>query len=203
MSAAAQRLQSIEINLLQMRQEEHVSGSNMLRNVFLIAFAVIITGMGWLYFNAKSDIKQTNAALEKVNAQIKEGQAKLDSSPTAGGVADFVALPQSLSSSRPNPSEVLDKLTALMPFASNLTTLSFGDGSMLKVTGNFASTEDVVSFMQAAKSSSSFTFIASSGMTKLPAVPEDKNVAAAVEPPLPVIQATFDLQYKADTGKKG
>jgi Tfp pilus assembly protein PilN len=203
MSAATQKLQSIEINLLQMRQEESTGTSPLLRNVLIAAMAVVIGGMGWMYASAKSDIKKTNAALEKVNAQIKEGQAKLASSPTAGGVADFTGLPQQLSASRPNASEVLDKLTALMPLASNLTSLSFGDGNKLKVTGNFASTEDVISFMQAAKASSLFTLVSSSGMNKVSVVPEDKNAPAATDPPLPVIQATFDLQYKADTGKKG
>ncbi|MFK7696063.1 PilN domain-containing protein [Paenibacillus sp. HJGM_3] len=203
MSAPTQRLLSLEINLLQMRQEEQTAGSPLLRNLAIVALVVIVAGMGWMYFDAKAEIKKTNAALDKVNAQIKEGQAKLASSPTAGGAADFAQLPQSLSASRPNPSEVLDKLTALMPLASNLTTLSFGDGNALKVTGNFASTEDVVSFMQAAKSSASFTFVSSSGMTKLPAQPEDKNAVAGADTPLPVIQATFDLTYNADSGKKG
>lgn len=194
---------SIEINLLQQRQEEQTGSSTLLRNVGIALIAVIVAGMGWMYVQMKSDIKATNAALEKVNAQIKEGQAKLASSPTAGGVADFIALPQAISSSRPRATEVLDKLTALMPLSSNLTTLSFGDGNTLKVTGNFATTEDVVSFMQAAKSSSSFNYISASGMTKIAVAAEDKNAPVAADVPLPVIQATFDLQYKTDTGKKG
>lgn len=203
MSSASQKLQSIEINLLQMRQEVNESSGTLLRNVFISAVAIVIAGMGWMYVSTKSEIKQVNTSIEQVNAQIKEGQAKLSSSPTAGSAADFVALPLAISHSKPNALEVLNKLTTLMPLASNLTALSFGDNNRLKVTGNFASTEDVVSFMQAAKSSSQFTLLSTSGMTKIPAVPEDKNPSVVTDPPLPVIQATFDLQFKVVATKKG
>lgn len=203
MNVATRKLQSIEINLLQVRHEDTAAVSPLLRNVFIAALVVVIGGMGWMYASAKAELKKTNTALEKVNAQIKEGQAKIASSPTAGGVADFVALPKQLSDRKPKASEVLDKLSALMPLNSNLTALSFEEGFKIKVTGNFASTEDVITFMQAAKASNWFTLVSSSGMGKIAAVPEDKNAPAGTIPPLPVIQATFDLQFKADTNKKG
>ncbi|WNR42380.1 PilN domain-containing protein [Paenibacillus roseipurpureus] len=203
MSAAMQKLQSIEINLLQMRQDEQTGTSPLLRYVFIGAFLVIVGGMGWMYMSAKSEIKQTNLALERINQQIKEGQTKLAISPTAGGVADFVALPKQLLASKPQATEVLDKLSALMPNASNITALSFGEGNKLKVTGNFATSEDVITFMQATKASASFTLLSSSGMNKIAAVAEDKNAPVVIDPPLPVIQATFELQYKSDATKKG
>ena len=85
-----------------------------------------------MYISSKSDIKKTNAALEQVNLQIKEGQTKLASSPTAGAVADFIAMPKQLLLSKPLATDVLDKLSALMPLTSNLTALSFGDGNKLR-----------------------------------------------------------------------
>lgn len=198
-----QRTQSIEINLLQMRSDEVKGGSPLIPALLVVLFGTAAIAMGWMWMSAKAAISQTNGALERVNAQIKENQAKLANTPTIGGAADFISLPQTLTAGRPNATEVLDKLTPLMPTASNLTTLSFGDGNTLKVTGNFASSEDVISFMQAVKSSSAFSLVATSGMTKIPAVPEDKNAPAATDVPLPVIQATFDLKYTADANKKG
>lgn len=156
-----------------------------------------------MYVSAKSEISQTNKALEQVNAQIKEGQTKLASSPTAGAVADFVALPKQILLSKPVATDVLDKLSALMPLTSNLTSLAFGDENKLKITGNFATSEDVITFMQAAKASASFILLTSSGMNKVAASAEDKNAPLVTDPPLPVIQATFELQYKTDANKKG
>ena len=203
MSAGVQKLQSIEINLLQMRHEEQAGTSPILRYVFMTAIVLVVGSMGWMYISAKSEIKKTNTALEQVNLQIKEGQTKLASSPTAGAVADFIAIPKQLIASKPLATDVLDKLSALMPLTSNLTALSFGDGNKLKVTGNFASSEDVITFMQATKESTSFTLISTSGMNKVASAPEDKNAPAVTVPPLPVIQATFELQYKSDANKKG
>ncbi|KRE93062.1 hypothetical protein ASG89_05995 [Paenibacillus sp. Soil766] len=203
MSAGVQKLQSIEINLLQMRHEEQAGTSPLLRYVFMTAIVLVVGGMGWMYTSAKSELKKTNTALEQVNLQIKEGKSKIASSPTAGAVADFVAMPKQLSASKPMTIDVLDKLSALMPLASNLTALSFGDGNKLKVTGNFASSEDVITFMQATKASASFTLLSTSGMNKVASTPEDKNAPVVTEPPLPVIQATFELQYKSDANKKG
>ncbi len=202
MSAGVQRNQSIEINLLQIRIDEVKSNSPLIPALLILLIATATITMGWMWLSAKSAITQANESLEKVNAQIKESQSKLASTPTLGGAADFIALPQTIRASRPNATEVLDKLTLLMPMASNLTSLSFGDGNTLKVIGNFASTEEVIGFMQAVKSSSNFSLVASSGMTKIPAVPEDKNAPTA-EVPLPVIQATFDLKFTADANKKG
>ncbi|NQX59083.1 PilN domain-containing protein [Paenibacillus qinlingensis] len=203
MSAGVQKLQSIEINLLQMRHEEQTGPSPLLRYVFMTAIVLVVGGMGWMYTNAKSELKQTNKALEQVNQQIKEGQAKIAGSPTAGAVADFIALPNQLNASKPLATDVLDKLSALMPLTSNLTALSFGEGNKLKVTGNFASSEDIITFMQATKASSTFTLISNSGMNKVATAAEDKNAPAATDPPLPVIQATFELQYKSEPYKKG
>ncbi|NOU62948.1 hypothetical protein GC096_02665 [Paenibacillus sp. LMG 31461] len=203
MSAGVQKLQSIEINLLQMRHEEQAGTSPILRYVFLTAIVVVIGGMGWMYTSAKSEIKNTNKALEQVNLQIKESQTKIASSPSAGAVADFVALPKQLLASKPLATDVLDKLSALMPLTSNLTALSFGDGNKVKVTGNFATSEDIITFMQATKASSSFTLISTSGMNKVIAAQEDKNAPVVTDPPLPVIQATFELQYKSEPNKKG
>ncbi|MGG1515069.1 hypothetical protein ABE504_06630 [Paenibacillus oryzisoli] len=200
MSAALPKLQSIEINLLQMRHEEKKGPSPLLRYSLLAVLVLGIGSMGWSYGSAKADIRKTNAALERVNQQIKEGQARLASSPTAGAVSDFIGLPKQLMESRPLASEVLDKLTTIMPLTSNLTSLTFGDGNKLKVTGNFATSEDIVTFMQAAKASVSFTLIGTSGMNKV-AMAEDKNALPVIDPPLPMIQATFDLTYNAD--KKG
>ncbi|OCT14146.1 hypothetical protein A8709_25205 [Paenibacillus pectinilyticus] len=203
MSTAVQKLQSIEINLLQTRQDEQTGTSPTLKYVFIAALVVVVGGMGWMYTSAKSDIKSSNKALEQINLQIKEGQSKLASSPTAGAVADFLALPKQLSASKPLATDVLDKLSALMPLSSNLTALSFGEGNKLKITGNFASSEDIITFMQATKASASFTLLSTSGMTKVVAAAEDKNAPVVIDPPLPVIQATFELQYKTDTNKKG
>jgi Tfp pilus assembly protein PilN len=203
MNAGVQKLQSIEINLLQVRHEEQAGTNPILRYVFLTAIVLVVGGMGWMYINAKSEIKKTNTALEQVNAQIKEGQTKLASSPTAGAVTDFIAIPKLLIASKPVAADVLDKLSALMPLTSNLTALSFGDGNKLKVTGNFATSEDVITFMQATKTSASFTLISTSGMNKVASAPEDKNAPVVTDPPLPVIQATFELQYKSDANKKG
>ncbi|MDR6549541.1 PilN domain-containing protein [Paenibacillus qinlingensis] len=203
MSASVQKLQSIEINLLQMRQEEQTGSSPLLRYVFMAAIVVVVGGMGWMYTTAKSELKKTNAAIEQVNLQIKEGQSKLANSPTVGAVADFIAIPKQIIASKPLATDVLDKLSALMPLASNITALSFGDGNKLKVTGNFASSEDVITFMQATKASTSFTLISTSGMNKLAAAQEDKSATTVIDPPLPVIQATFELQYKSDATKKG
>ncbi|MGO4494465.1 PilN domain-containing protein [Paenibacillus sp. 2RAB27] len=203
MSAGVQKLQSIEINLLQMRHEEQAGTSPILRYVFLTAIVVVVGGMGWMYTSAKSEIKNANKALEQVNLQIKESQTKIASSPSAGAVADFVALPKQLLASKPLATDVLDKLSALMPLTSNLTALSFGDGNKVKVTGNFATSEDIITFMQATKASSSFTLISTSGMNKVIGAQEDKNAPVVAEPPLPVIQATFELQYKSEPNKKG
>ncbi|KRE69209.1 hypothetical protein ASL11_12380 [Paenibacillus sp. Soil750] len=203
MSAGVQKLQSIEINLLQMRQEEQAGTNPILRYVFMTAIVLLVGGMGWMYTSAKSEIKNTNKALEQVNLQIKESQSKLAGSPTAGAVADFVALPKQLIASKPLATDVLDNLSALMPLASNLTALSFGDGNKVKVTGNFASSEDIITFMQATKASSSFTLISTSGMNKVVSTQEDKNAAVVNDLPMPVIQATFELQYKPDANKKG
>jgi hypothetical protein len=196
MSAGVQKLQSIEINLLQMRQEEQAGTNPILRYVFMTAIVLVVGGMGWMYTSAKSEIKNTNKALEQVNLQIKESQSKLAGSPTAGAVADFVALPKQLIASKPLATDVLDNLSALMPLASNLTALSFGDGNKVKVTGNFASSEDIITFMQATKASTS-------GMNKVVSTQEDKNAAVVNDLPMPVIQATFELQYKPDANKKG
>ncbi|CAN7584792.1 hypothetical protein LJR153_004295 [Paenibacillus sp. LjRoot153] len=203
MSAGVQKLQSIEINLLQMRHEEQTGPSPLLRYVFMTAIVLAVGGMGWMYTSAKSELKKTNKALEQVNLQIKESQAKIAGSPTAGAVADFIALPKQLIASKPLATDVLDKLSALMPLTSNLTSLSFGEGNKLKVTGNFATSEDIITFMQATKASSSFTLISSSGMNKVVSAQEDKNAAVVTDLPLPVIQATFEIQYKSDANKKG
>ncbi|CAN7698650.1 PilN domain-containing protein [Paenibacillus sp. LjRoot56] len=203
MSAGVQKLQSIEINLLQMRHEEQAGTSPIFRYVFMTAIVLVVSGMGWMYTSAKSEIKSTNKALEQVNLQIKESQTKIASSPSAGAVADFVALPKQLVASKPLATDVLDKLSALMPLTSNLTALSFGDGNKVKITGNFATSEDIITFMQATKASSSFTLISSSGMNKVISSQEDKNAAVVTEPPLPIIQATFELQYKSEPNKKG
>lgn len=203
MSAGIQKLQSIEINLLQMRHEEQAGTSPILKYVFITVIVLVVGGMGWMYTSAKSEIKKTNTAIEQVNLQIKEGQTKLASSPTAGAVADFVGLPKQLIASKPLATDVLDKLSALMPLTSNLTALSFGDGNKVKVTGNFASSEDIITFMQATKASTSFILISTSGMNKVASAAEDKNAPPATELPLPVIQATFELQYKSDANKKG
>lgn len=169
----------------------------------MTAIVLVVGGMGWMYTSAKSEIKSTNKALEQVNLQIKESQTKIASSPSAGAVADFVALPKQLVASKPLATDVLDKLSALMPLTSNLTALSFGDGNKVKITGNFATSEDIITFMQATKASSSFTLISSSGMNKVISSQEDKNAAVVTEPPLPIIQATFELQYKSEPNKKG
>jgi Tfp pilus assembly protein PilN len=206
MSAPTRRLQSIEINLLQIREEEASGSRSVFPALLLAVLAAAALGMGWMWLDAKAAIAKTNAALEKANAEIKQNEARLASSPTAGGAADFLSLPQKLSASKPNPVDVLDKLTKLMPAASNLTTLTFGDGNALKVTGNFASTEEVISFMQAVKSSAAFSLISTGGMTKIPIAqpaPDDKQAPAAEDAPLPVIQVTFDLKYNADSNKKG
>lgn len=203
MSTAVQKLQSIEINLLQMRQEEQAGTSPILKYVFIAALVMVVGGMGWMYTSAKSEIKSTNKALEQVNAEIKAGQMKLASSPTAGAITDFIAMPKQLIASKPRATDVLDKLSALMPMASNLTSLSFGEGNKLKITGNFASSEDVITFMQATKASNSFIILSTSGMTKVVTAAEDKNAAVVTDPPLPAIQATFELQYQTDANKKG
>ncbi|TVY10413.1 PilN domain-containing protein [Paenibacillus cremeus] len=204
MNTAVQRTQSIEINLLQIRMEDDRSNSRVIPVLLVVMFATATLAMGWIWFSSKSAITQTNESLKRVNAQIKESQSKLATTPSIGGIADFIALPQALSQSRPNATEVLDKLAPLLPAAANMTSLSFEDGGKIKLTGNFASSEEVIAFMQAVKSSGSFSLISTTGMTKTPAVPDDKNASANAEaPPLPVIQATFDLKFTADANKKG
>jgi hypothetical protein len=200
---AAQQPRAIEINLLQIKMEDNKGASPLVRNLAITLVAVSVASLGWIWFDAKSDIKRTEKQLTAINAQIKEHQSKLDASPTAGGVAEFRALPGTLMNGRPKTTDVLDKLSALMPTASNLTVLTFGEDNTLKVTGNFMTSEDVIAFMQAAKTSAHFSLISTSGMTKVPAGPEDKNAPVPVEPPLPVIQVTFDLKYKQGDPRKG
>ncbi|WP_127587863.1 hypothetical protein [Paenibacillus koleovorans] len=202
-AATTQRTTSLEINLLQLKPEDAKKQLTMVPVVLLVVVALSVVTMGWLWISSNKAVKKADAELVKVNAEIKDYQARLASSPTLGGVTDFIGLPAALKSSRPNPAEVLDKLSALMPAASNMTTLTFGDGNTLKVTGNFASTEDVVTFMQAAKASASFTLTGTSGMTKVALPVEGTPPATSADVPMPVIQATFDLMFKPETNKKG
>ena len=58
MSAGVQKLQSIEINLLQMRHEEQASTSPILRYVFMTALVLVVGGMGWMYISSKLEIKR-------------------------------------------------------------------------------------------------------------------------------------------------
>lgn len=204
---SGKQLRSIDINLLQAKPRKAEAPPNNRLWVLVLSVGVAgLAALGWFGYDAKSEAARKEQEIKKVSAQIEEAKGKLSGVSGTGAVADFLALPDKIKALRPQPTVILDKLTKLLPQNANLSSLGFevakpGEGTPLKITGLFATTEDVVTFAQAVKSTTDFKFVGMSGLTKLPA--DANNKQAAADDLLPVIQVTFDLTYVTDAGKKG
>ncbi|GFR38357.1 hypothetical protein PRECH8_16530 [Insulibacter thermoxylanivorax] len=176
-------MQAIEINLLQQRQKEVQPGRTV--PILLVAVAIIaVVSLAWTYINTVSEIKSVKAEIELAEQSIQVLETKVHELQQLQTSHRLVELIDVIRGSYMKPTEVLKALTPHLPVDANLTSIILS-GDQVKVTGLFASTEEVVSFMQELKNSEVFTFIRSGGMTKVEhPMGEDY---------LPAIQVTFDI----------
>lgn len=185
-------MQTIEINLLQVSPKEAKPGRVI--PIFLVLLnVVLIAAIGWSYVNAKQNIRLEAARIESTDQRIAELQSELETYLSIGSTAAYLEMPSMIRANFINPSQVLAALTPLLPERANLSSLTFSAENGVKVTGLFASTEDVVTFMQEIKQSPNFRYVSTGGMTKV-------EIPSEVDGEIyqPVIQVTFDLVAVSD-----
>lgn len=200
MNLTIEKLQPIEINLLQMNTMEEKRQGKLLPVLVLVIAAAGIMITGWLWMDAKSGLANAKKQLEAVKTQIAAAELKLEGVPNTASLSEFLPLADQIRSSRPYSSDILDKLAALVPADGNLGAVSFDDNQSIKVTGLFSTTDSVISFMQALKSNAAFTFVGMSGITKVQ--PDNKEAVSGAEMPLAAVQVTFDLKYNGNLPQK-
>lgn len=179
-------MQAIEINLLQERQREIQPGRTI--PVLLTVIAVIaIVSLAWTYINTVSEIKSVQAEIEIAEQTIQTLETRVHELQRLQTSQRFIELPKLIRESYMKPTEVLAALTPYLPIDANLSSLTYS-GDQVKVTGLFASTEEVITFMQELKKSEVFTYIRSGGMSKV-----DHPMGEQYSP---AIQVTFDIGLK-------
>jgi Tfp pilus assembly protein PilN len=200
MNLTIQKLEPIEINLLQMNAMEDKKKGKLFP---ILALLIAVTGgalTGWLWIDAKHGLSDAKKELENVNIQVAAAQLLLEGAPNTASLSEFLPLADQIRTSRPYSSDVLDKLAALVPADGNLGAVSFDDTQTVKVTGLFSTTDSVISFMQALKSDPAFTYVGMSGITKVQ--PDKKDAVNGAEMPLAAVQASFDLKYNGNVPQK-
>lgn len=182
-------MQAIEINLLQQRQKEVQPGRTV--PILLAAVAIIaVFSLAWTYIGTVSEIKSVKAEIELAEQSIQALETKVYELQRLQQSNKLVELIDTIRGSYMKPTEVLAALTPHLPVDANLTSIIFSS-DQIKVTGLFASTEEVITFMQELKNSEVFTYIRSGGMTKV-----EHSMG---EEYLPAIQVTFDIGLRKNS----
>ncbi len=200
-------LRPIDINLLQ-RRTAKVQNGNLFSVLMILITAAGLGAMGWLWFDARADIRTADQSLTQVNTQISQLQEQIAGAGAGGQMAQFLQLPDYLKNKQPLASDVLKQLTGLLPMRSDAANLSIAHNRDIQLTAIFDSTESVIAFSEAVQSSPAFQLISMSGFNKLK-LAKDKQAQAngqtgADSNVLPVIQMTFQLRYTdPPTAKEG
>jgi hypothetical protein len=203
---SSHNLHSIEINFLKTikKPDNNLNKTNKTDKQIPILIGIIlllgISVLTWLGYDAHSKTKKLVQDIAVVNTQILDAKAKLSSTENLGDFSELIQLPSKLKGNRPEITEVLTKFAKIVPSDANFASMSLdnstaSDGLIMKVSGVFASTESVISFMQTIKASVEFQLIGFGGMTKIPVDSKTPAPDASAVVTLPLIQATFDIKF--------
>lgn len=177
-------MQPIEINLLQVKMREAAPS----RLIFFLLLLIIVAAAGWLawqYQDVRADLQMARQELEMSDELIISLRTKVQELQKQLPTQLLAELPELIRTSYMQPTEVLAALTPLLPDGANLSSLIYSSGELVKVTGHFASNEDVITFMQEIKQSDVFTYIRNSGIDKVSHMRGEEYV--------PLLRVTFDL----------
>jgi Tfp pilus assembly protein PilN len=194
------RLQPIEINLLQKEELYEKRRKRLFPTLLLLTVLLGTACTAWMWIDAKRGLSEAQQELAAVQKQVEAVSLKLADSPSSAGLSEFLPLYEQVRNAIPYSVDILDKLAALVPEESNLGALSFEQNQSIKVTGLFSTTEGLISFMQALKADPSFTFVGMSGITKVQ--PVKRDATNHTEAGLAAVQVTFDLKYNGNLPPK-
>ncbi|HEX7057465.1 MAG TPA: hypothetical protein VF260_09770 [Bacilli bacterium] len=204
-----QSFRPIEINLLKLHEERQSAAGTLA--IAVLAAVVIGTGVvGFLWTDAHREAAKADKEIAAVSAQIEKAEAAAKQAPAASaGIADFIALPDLLASSKPQPTEVLNELNKLLPLEADIVTLHMQDNGSIQVTAIFSSLENVITFIQSVKASAHFALDGMSGLNKLKK-PESQaalnagaaDLGGAEMTTLSPVNVTFELSYRKQSEQK-
>lgn len=201
MSESVMNTSPLEINLLQWDEETGLETASLGKPLLVLAVLLVGAGVvGWLWNDANARTRELQAELDAVNAKIAELEARQAETGFTLPVQAWVALPEALRPAVPETTVMLDRLRALLPEEANLSSIAYTEDGNLKVSGRFASVEQVVAFMREVQESGAFELVNMSGLNN--SLPKQEDAAAggdgsdaAGPKTLPVTSVTFDLRY--------
>jgi Tfp pilus assembly protein PilN len=182
---------TLEINFYQKSSPKLSLG--IIGVVALVMFSVLgFSWLGWSWMSASKEWGTTNIQLTQIKTQMLTATNQIKASEKDSSSL-LLSLPSQIRSARIETTVMLDKLSVLIPQEVNISSLGFGeDGSTLKVTGLFASSEALISFEQAVRDSTEFKLLRMKELSKVNGDAKDPNNGH-----LAALQATFELQYPA------
>lgn len=191
----------LEINLLQWDEDASLETASLGKPLLVLAVLLVgVCAVGWLWSDAITRARELQAELDAVNAKITQLEARRAETGFSMPVQAWAALPEALRPAVPQTTAMLDSLRALLPEEANLTSIVYTEDGNLKVSGRFASVEQVVAFMREVQESGKFELVNMSGLNN--SLPEQQGETAGDAEPgaagpktLPVTAVTFDLKY--------
>ncbi|NHN29578.1 hypothetical protein [Paenibacillus agricola] len=148
---------SLDINLMQKREPGY---SSVIVPILLILAAMGATGaFGWLWYEEQSKLASAQKQLAEVTQLVSALEKKLQENNSGGQLGDLLSQPKLLKQQKPVATALLQQLNKLLPLHANVIQLEMNGQELLKLTLNFATSEDVVSFSQSVQAAEHFKLI--------------------------------------------
>lgn len=185
----------IEINLLQKREIKS-SDSHMLIVIVIVLLLAAASFVGWFWYSTVNQLNETNKELEQVSNKIAKLEEQLSQNPFRGQISELLKLPETLRAFRPETTKLMDRFAGLFPAYASLTGYELTSEGNIKLSGLFATMEEIITFMQSVEKSPYFESVKLGPIESIQTQSRELDQNWTGDRELWLKKATFEIRYK-------